>query len=583
MGVMDVAGHGPAADGDSRRAARDDDQTSHAGGAEARRAARTEDGPDRTAEPLASDRVLGWADRNRCWLFAGLVLLYLAGFNGRWRPEPDSALYLAIGRNLAEGRGYTYHGQPHHLVFPGLPLLFAGVFRVFGGDNLVAAHAVMLLMGFAALALTYRLFLLHAGRPTAVMVTLLVGLSRTLYQTSYQLMSDLPFLVAVLAFLAGYEAVLHGRAGRRVGGDPSPPPDGGACRAGRHWAGALDWLLLVGGLAAAVVTRPAMLALVLAVAGAVAWSLVRGPVRWGGVLILLGVLAAGVTFYALDPRRQAAGQVGVDAVGGGYEWMLLSKERLFHVLHRAITENLWKVFHPTVAEAVFGMDLGKTVNPWVSALLLVAAFWLFRAHVLWGMLIVATLAMMAVEVHVRYLLFVLPLLMYATWGALAWLNRRPGRRARAEWAFVAVFALLLCTNLARVGGFIVSQRQPDVLREYKRGKFVALDELVAMLRRHTGDRAYVLVQPKLGRILTYTSGRYAIEPYASSAELDPALQDVYVLDPIDTLDEKDKTLDTRTRDWMAEKEIVTGEAVASVPDGRGGTWTLHRAKRGKRE
>src|SRR5687768_7006933 len=85
-------------------------------------------------DPPLSARLMAWADRNRWWLFAGVALLYLAGFNGQWRVSPDSALYASLGRNLAEGRGYTYQGEHHKWVEPALPYLIAGSFRVFGPD-----------------------------------------------------------------------------------------------------------------------------------------------------------------------------------------------------------------------------------------------------------------------------------------------------------------------------------------------------------------------------------------------------------------------------------------------------------------
>jgi hypothetical protein len=531
---------------------------------------------DVTAPPRAPARVLAWVDRHRRVLLTVVVLLYVAAFNGQWRPEPDSALYLAVGRNLAEGRGYTYHGAPHSLVFPGLPLLFAGVFKAFGGHNLVAPHAVMLAVAFAALALTYRLFLLHAGRPTAVLMTLLVGVSRTFFQYGYELLSDLPFLLTVLAFLCGYEAILHRCRANEPLTAPGTEPRGSAAGPINRRPSPFDWFLLIGGLAGAVVTRPAMVALILAVAGTVAWSLARGRFRWGGVLILLGVVAAGVTFYLLDPRRHAVGQPGVAAVGGGYEAVLQDKGRLLHVLHRAVAENLWRIFHPTVAEAVFGMDLGVSVNPWVSAILLAAgAVVLFRTHVLWGMLLLATLAMMGVEVHVRYLLFVLPLMLYALWRALVWVNHRLPR-ARGEVVFACVFGLLLATNVTRVAGFIAGQRKPHVLQTYKRGKFAALDALAAAVRQHVEPGGWLLVQPRLGRILTYKSGRYAVEPVVSAATIDPRTQPVYVLDPIETVDEKTGEVDARTRDWMAERHFGRGALIATVPDGHGGQWTLYR-------
>ena len=39
---------------------------------------------------------------------------------------------------LVHGDGYTYHGQSHRLVFPGLPWLFAGLFKLFGTDSPLA-------------------------------------------------------------------------------------------------------------------------------------------------------------------------------------------------------------------------------------------------------------------------------------------------------------------------------------------------------------------------------------------------------------------------------------------------------------
>ena len=132
--------------------------------------------PPQPSAAMLSDRVLALADRHRRKLFVALLFMYLLGFNAQWRVEPDSALYLTVGRNLAEGHGYTYHGQPHHLAYPGLPLLFSGIFKLFGSRTLVPSLVVMLLLGAATLALTYRLFFLYAGRPTAVLMTF--GLKR---------------------------------------------------------------------------------------------------------------------------------------------------------------------------------------------------------------------------------------------------------------------------------------------------------------------------------------------------------------------------------------------------------------------
>ena len=84
------------------------------------------------AEATPSARLLAWADQRRWWLFGAVALLYLAGFNGQWRVSPDSALYASLGRNLYEGKGYTYQGERHTWVEPGFPWLISRGFRLAG-------------------------------------------------------------------------------------------------------------------------------------------------------------------------------------------------------------------------------------------------------------------------------------------------------------------------------------------------------------------------------------------------------------------------------------------------------------------
>ena len=499
----------------------------------------------------ACDRVLAWVDQHRYKLYAALAVLYLIGFNGQWRPEPDSALYLTIGRNIASGEGYTYHGQSHTLVFPGLPLLFAALFRVFGTDSLVPHHVAMLAMGAAALALTYRLFLLHAGRPLAVLVTVMVGVSRTFYRYNFELLTDLPFMLAVMAFLVGYEGVVH----RHRDDDPTPT----VYERGRPHV--LDWALLLLGLLGAVVTRPAMLALLIAVAGAALWPILRGRAARGSIAVFAIVVLAGVGFYALDPRG-----------GGDYERMLFDPQHLPKHLHRAVTHNLPKLFEPTVAEAVFAIDLSDAGNILVSAVLILTSFSLFRAHALWGLLVVMTgIMLVAVEVHVRYLLYILPLLIYAWLRVLMWVDHRL-RPAVGDRLFAWVFGLFVLCNVARSGDVVLEQRWVD---RYKDGRYASLPELAEIVREETGPRAWVLVRHKLGRILTFTSGVFAVEPNEHT-RLDPALQDVYVLEPLDSREEG--KLDTRTRDWMAAHGVDKGEQLLTFQGEHDReAWVLYRA------
>jgi hypothetical protein len=157
-----------------------------------------------------------------------------------------------------------------------------------------------------------------------------------------------------------------------------------------------------------------------------------------------------------------------------------------------------------------------------------------------------------------------------------WLNHKLPRRS-GDWLFRSVLLVFIGTNLARDVDLIIEQRWPSgSLEHYKRGRFASLPDLSDAVREHTEPNAWILVRHKLGRILTFTSGRNAVEP-TGATQLDPAIQPVYVLDPVDSKEEN--KLDTRTRDWMAERGFARGEVVATVPDKRDTKepWVLSRA------
>lgn len=527
------------------------------------------------SSPL-SQHLLNRVDTHRRKLFIGVLALYVLSFNGQWRLDADSALYLTIGRNLAEGRGYTYHGQAHSLAYPGMPWVFAGLFKVFGTGSLLPADVLMLSCGLATLALVYRLFLLHAGRPTAVLVTVMLALSRTFFRYSFELMSDMPFLMGATAFLVGYEAVFYRRYDADVrgssAGGPQPDP-----RAKPRW---YDPVLLLAGLGIAMVTRPTMWALLAAVVAAVVLSLFTRPLRRGWVIVGVGFIAAaltaGVLFYTLDPRR---GEHQADA--GDYERVFI--ESLTSdpggLARTMLRRNLPEILHPGAAEAVFGVDWGHlAIGAWwiplglVPSLLSIAAgLWLFRRRLLWGMWVAMTVVMMlATLVEVRYFLQVLPLLLYGWWLAFAWLDRRMTGLKWLELLPMAALLALVGVNAGRSVSLTVEQHSKPFLDGYRRGKYALVPELTTLLKSQTPEQAWVMVpERQLGRILTYTSGRYAVEP-GPVTQLNPDTQVVYVLEP----------LEDDARQWMRTLRMGVGEPVGPPVRGRRGKeWQLHRATR----
>lgn len=464
-----------------------------------------------------SEWILSWFDRHRRKLFLILVVYYLAGFNAQWRVEPDSALYLSVGRNLAEGRGFTYNDEPHRLAFPGAPLLFAGVFKLCHPDHLKlalqASLVLMLLIGASVLALMYRLFLLFANRPTAVLMTFGLGISRLFYRYCFELLSDMPFLLGVMAFLVGHEAIFQRRKSDSA--------------AGARW---FDWVLLAGGLGIAIATRPSMWALLAAIVLALIWSLIRGPVRWPQVFICLGVaaVAAGALFW-----RFGLGNAS-DSSMKEYE------EALFHVkfthigdvFHTLVFENIPRLFNPTLSQALFGARLDPVSNVLVGAAAIIVSATMLLDRPLWFFWVAMTFAMMlvAIEPLDRYFLEALPLMVFAWWRGIKWLNDR-FPKPWANWLFLVLFLFGALTNMSHTIEFIIEQRRVPFLNSYKEGRHASQDAVASLIHNHVDEKGWVLTSARFARILAFLSHRKVVGP-SSLIVQKLRRNDFYVLEPI---------------------------------------------------
>ncbi|HZL36010.1 MAG TPA: hypothetical protein VFC78_11910 [Tepidisphaeraceae bacterium] len=459
-----------------------------------------------------SDRLLALLDRHRKAFFAGVFLIYLLGFNAQWRVERDSALYLSIGRNLAHGLGYTYRGQPHNLLYSGFPTLIAGTFRVFHTQSIVPALVLMLLMGLATLGLTYRLFLLHSGRPTAVLVTVGLGVTRLFYRYSFELLSDMPFLLGVMAFLVGYEALSRSR---EDAGDGRPRES----LSRTQW---LDWALLFVGLGVAVTMRPTMWVLVAAIVLALVWRAFQGTVNW----VLLGVAVAAVA-AAVAFRRAASGT-------DEYERNIFGQFKhlgplLQHILHH----NLHDLFEATLIKSLFGCAMLRAFNSVIGLLIIGLGVAMLRYRLLWGLLVLLTIGVLLVTKPLdRYLLPVIPLLVYGWWRFLVWLNHR----LPVKWADLAFLALLiggLSTNMARVGEMVVEQRRAPFLAHFHNGRYESAPRVARLIARNTpqfpdGGNVWILTEPNVARIMTFLSDRNTFDA-TEPVPFDPAGMTLYAL------------------------------------------------------
>lgn len=516
------------------------------------------------------DAVLGYVDRHRRWFFAAAVLLYVAAFNGVWRPEPDSALYMTIARNLVEGRGYTYLGKVDALAYPGFPWLLAGVFRVFGTASLFVPHLLVLLMTGATIVLTYAYFRLVTTRPMAVVVTLNVAVAHTLFLCAYQLRNDVPFLMGVMAFLTGYAAVVHRSRGAEATGtlvrglrNPVTP-----------------WALLLAGVAVAVVMRPTMFALVGAILLAGIFSVCRGSVRKRYVVAtFVMVVAIVAAFYAMDPRRSHPGKAG-----GQYEQVAMSwlespgrfVERLFHP---ATIET----FSRCNMEAMFGHELGYGVNTAVTLILLGLGLWLVRHRPLWFFYLSATIVMMLVMAEMdipfqtgetgqlvpRHFIGALPLLTYLWWRCAAWMERH--LPPKAGLVMVVVMTIVaFAPNVVKICETIGRQRVYAHQTARGNSETTTVERLGAVLADRVDAGGTVVVPHKRGRQFAFYSGRRVLEAT-------PVLKFNGLPGPVYVLEQGEASV----VDFLKRNRLAMGPAIATEPgrlDWRGRQqhdWALH--------
>jgi 4-amino-4-deoxy-L-arabinose transferase-like glycosyltransferase len=513
---------------------------------------------------LGSARLLAFVDAKRWWLFAFVAVVYLVGFNGVYHPEPDSALYLTLGRNLAEGRGFTYHGQVNSLAYPGYPWLLAGLFKVFGAGSLFAPHAAMLVIALATLAMTYLLFRLHAGRPLAVLVTVNLALTEEMFSHAYQLRNDVPFVLGVVAFLAGYEALARRtqptpRSGTEPA-DPVPPP---APRSGARAALAAigPWVLVLAGLGVAVTMRPTMWALVTAIVLATLWTVAahRGRVRKRHLAAAAVVVGAVVLFYLLDPRRTGVEGQYEQTVGG-----LLSAPGA--TVRRVLNFHVIEAFCTACSEAMFGHELGRGVDWLLMIWCLPAMLAVTYRRPLWffflagNLVILLGLAQLPLpnypeivgQLVARHFLGILPLLIYAGWiVAFAAERRLPAKFAR--WAIPVALAAAFVPNLIKIAETAYRQRAYGAVASRGQSETDGFAELARVLPAHVPPGATVIAPRKQARVVTYYTGLRVVDAA-------PTLSLASIPGPVYVLDQNEGTV---TR--LVEREHVRlGPALAVV-------------------
>jgi hypothetical protein len=404
-------------------------------------------GDDGLPEAGPARAVLAWFDRNRRWLFLAILVLYAAAFTGRWRINPDSAIYMSLGRSLAETGTYTYNGEHHTRYEPGLPLVIAASYRLFGEDRYAPVLVFELACSLAALVLTYCLMRRHAGRPTAVLVTVAFGVSQTCLRYGFQVVTDTPFLVGVLAYLLAYEHLVS-------------PGDSTRARTLWRW---VAWITLPLATLFMVAFRPTSLTFVAAVGLACAWNLLRGPNRARHVVILALTVAAFLSFRNVDPRRSTA---GTEVKREQRLKALLTEQRSYFI--GRIPRQVVNFVEEVVPKAVLATDVHGAVpglGTVISLIVVSSIVPLLRRRLLWAAWCAGTFAQLVWLPRERYLLPILPLLLYGMWLEIVWLSGRPRLSPAASKMAVAVpLAIYVMPNLALDVHFLGEQRRVGVNR-----------------------------------------------------------------------------------------------------------------------
>ncbi|WP_428936768.1 hypothetical protein [Fontivita pretiosa] len=444
---------------------------------------------------LLNNRVTDAIVRHRKVLYAYVAFLLIISFNGRWRVGLDSSHYRGLAANIAAGRGYVFGSWASGQVYPGFPYLLAGIEVLLGprdrtpsaaqqqrilGPSLVTTSSVLLVLLMAAgtLLVTYRLIGLHYPPWVAITITCLLGSNALFIQHAHELLTDMPFLLGVVTALYGWDRLQLA-----------------AERSGRIGALAIATL----GLLLAASMRPTFL-IVAACWGLVClWALIRGPRRRFYAICLAVLIGVWAVMFAIDPRLK-----GANHYLGGYEREALE---MAPRAANSLWQRTYSALHDQLPAAMFGEQLAP-FSVAGSLILLASAGFLLRRHALWALLVWLTFVVTVLLSSVpRYYLMILPPLLLGWLSATVWLSQRVPKKW-AEAVLVGGLAIVVLNNLSRSIGFIVEQRQPNFLKHYKNGKYLATLEMCEQIRRHVRPGQRVLGPS--GSIMTYLSGVHVL-------------------------------------------------------------------------
>jgi len=442
----------------------------------------------------------------RRWLPAivlAIALLYALAVNGQWAIRPDSGLYLALGRSLAEGRGMAFNGRQTWGIPPLLPALIAGCRLLAGRHDLWLLNGLLSLSAvgaaLAAMGIVNRLTQSLPDRTRVQLIVgtlLVVGLSARLFADATRILTDVPF---AFLFLLSVYAFVRSRDG--------------------HWA----WCLLgTAAMMAATATRLASLMLFpsMVLAVVLAWGRPGYRKRLLATLFSAALVAAAFGLWLWGVRGQADPGTadyfqGIERRALGIlhpeHWrrMLEGLAHLPEALAGALTDQkMYGVNLAPTALIAIGGGVAAWRRQWIVVLPLVGYIGFLIA---WGA---------EAAVAARYLLPVMPLIAYllllgAQWtagAAVRWVRSGKVRRAAPRAAATAAVVVCLAVSLPKNVRHIYWARHPDFYRVYEHGEWEEIINLSRALRRRGRPGTDVVATPEYTVVHYLTRLRVVTRP-----------------------------------------------------------------------
>ncbi len=488
-----------------------------------------------------------WLVRWRWVFFVIIGIMIVIPFNGEWRIGLDSALYRGVADNLVAGKGYTFAGLKQTQIYPGLPYLLAGLNKLTGSNSVVPVLILFNLCALATVAGVYLLIQQRFAMWIAVVVACGVGLNVRFIQQAHEVMTDMPFVLAVVAAMLGWEYM------------------GQSVKPGARKTVATGIMLLAFGLLLGVVMRPSFWVLAMALGLTCCWNVIRHREK-RSLIALLVLFLVGLTFALADPRVR-----GMNFLHGGYEREFLS---LLGQAGQRAKDAIPRLLTTEIPETFFAETLTYGAIP-ASILLLAGAAMVWWKRPLWGMQVFIMLGVMLVLSDVpRYLLMVLPTLWLGYLMVILFLTQKlPGKYR--DWTLFAMVSLANFQNIAGFTALFHEQHAGNFIDRYRDGnyrKYIAMAELI---RQRVPDDA-VIVGPH-GNVLAYFSGHNvrsgrliglewgAVTRYPKIvAKHNPT----YLIGPANQLGTKDKALERLVKAGVIRPTSFVGK----IDDPQGSLW-----------